>query len=149
MKHNFEAGIIRLQITICFQVSLWFYCFKMTVGEEEWLSKNQIENIPVHPDFFIILTSVLPLGLTSVHFHTVPHGVILYQFCFLFFWHTLGPSVPTEHHLNTTAYLSPFMIPSSVDHFQQNNAPSQSSSHPRLVSWMWQWVHCNLMVSIQ
>ncbi len=26
----------------------------------------------------------------------------------IFYWHTLGPLVPTEHHLNATAYLSIF-----------------------------------------
>ncbi|MDF4362100.1 hypothetical protein P3514_33010, partial [Vibrio parahaemolyticus] len=51
----------------------------------------------------------------------------------LFSWHTLGPLVPTEHGLNTTAYLSivaervhPFMTtvyPSSDGYFQQDNAP--------------------------
>ncbi len=50
----------------------------------------------------------------------------------IFSWHTLGPFVPIEHHLNATAYLSivadhvhPFMTtvyPSSDDHFQQDNA---------------------------
>ncbi len=48
-------------------------------------------------------------------------------------WHILGPLVPIEHHLNTTAYLSivadhvhPFMTtvyPSSDGYFQQDNAP--------------------------
>ncbi len=47
-------------------------------------------------------------------------------------WHTLGPLVPIEHHLNATAYLSivadhlhPFMTtvyPSSDGYFQQDNA---------------------------
>ncbi|MDF4304838.1 transposase [Vibrio parahaemolyticus] len=51
----------------------------------------------------------------------------------IFSWHTLGPLVPTEHGLNTTAYLSivaervhPFMTtvyPSSDGYFQQDNAP--------------------------
>ncbi len=51
----------------------------------------------------------------------------------IFSWHTLGPLVPIEHRLNTTAYLSivadhfhPFMTavyPSSDDYFQQDNAP--------------------------
>uniref|UniRef100_A0A9J7X6Q2 Tc3 transposase DNA binding domain-containing protein n=1 Tax=Cyprinus carpio carpio TaxID=630221 RepID=A0A9J7X6Q2_CYPCA len=51
----------------------------------------------------------------------------------IFSWHTLGPLVPIEHHLNTTAYLSivadhvhPFMTtvyPSSDGYFQQDNAP--------------------------
>ncbi len=68
----------------------------------------------------------------------------------IFSWHTLGPLEPIEHHLNATAYLSivadhvhPFMTtvyPSSDSYFQQNNAP-QSSTHLRLVSWTWQWVH--------
>ncbi len=54
----------------------------------------------------------------------------------IFSWHTLGPLVPIEHRLNSTAYLSivadhvhPFMTtvyPSSDDYFQQDNAPSQS-----------------------
>ncbi len=48
-------------------------------------------------------------------------------------WHTLGPLVPIEHRLNTTAYLSivadhvhPFMTTvytSSDGYFQQDNAP--------------------------
>ncbi len=51
----------------------------------------------------------------------------------IFSWHTLGPLVPIEHRLNTTAYLSivadhvhPFMTtvyPSSDGYFQQDNAP--------------------------
>ncbi len=51
----------------------------------------------------------------------------------IFSWHTLGPLVPIEHRLNTTAYLSivadhvhPFMTTvytSSDDYFQQDNAP--------------------------
>ncbi len=51
----------------------------------------------------------------------------------IFSWHTLGPLVPIEHRLNSTAYLSivadhvhPFMTtvyPSSDDYFQQDNAP--------------------------
>ncbi len=51
----------------------------------------------------------------------------------IFSWHTLGPLLPIEHHLNTTAYLSivadhvhPFLTtvyPSSDGYFQQDNAP--------------------------
>ncbi len=51
----------------------------------------------------------------------------------IFYWHTLGPLVPIEHHLNATAYLSivsdhvhPFMTtvyPSSDGYSQQDNAP--------------------------
>ncbi len=56
----------------------------------------------------------------------------------IFSWHTFGPLVPTEHHLNSTAYLSicisiivgdhvhPFMTTvytSSDGYFQQDNAP--------------------------
>ncbi len=62
----------------------------------------------------------------------------------IFSWHTLGPLVSIEHRLNTTAYLSvvaehvhPFMTTvylSSDGYFQQDNAPSQSSNHLRLVS---------------
>ncbi len=62
----------------------------------------------------------------------------------IFSWHTLGPLVPIEHGLNATAYLSivadhihPFIntvYPSSDGYFQQDNAPSQSSNHLRLVS---------------
>ncbi len=50
----------------------------------------------------------------------------------IFSWHTLGPLVPIEHRLNTTAYLNivydhvhPFMTtvyPSSDGYFQQDNA---------------------------
>ncbi len=56
-------------------------------------------------------------------------GVIVWG---IFSWHTLGPLVPIEHRLNTTANLSivadhvhPFMTtvyPSSDGHFQQDNA---------------------------
>ncbi len=83
-----------------------------------------------------------------------PGGVMVWG---IFSWHTLGPLVPIEHCLNTTAYLSivadhihPFMTtvyPSSDDFFQQENAPSQSSNHLRLVSWTWQWVHFTQMSS--
>ena len=59
----------------------------------------------------------------------------------MFSWHTLGPLVPIGHRLNATAYLSivsdhvhPFMTPSSDGYFQQDNAPSQSSNHFKLVS---------------
>ncbi len=51
----------------------------------------------------------------------------------IFYWHTLGPLEPIEHHLNATANLSivaehvhPFMTtvyPSSDGYFQQDNAP--------------------------
>ncbi len=51
----------------------------------------------------------------------------------IFSWHNLGPLVPIEHRLNTTAYLSivvdhvhPFMTtvyPSSDGYFQQDNTP--------------------------
>ncbi len=51
----------------------------------------------------------------------------------IYSWHTLGPLVPIDYRLNTTAYLSivadhvhPFMTtvyPSSDDYFQQSNAP--------------------------
>ncbi len=51
----------------------------------------------------------------------------------IFYWHTLCPLVPIEHHLNATAYLStvsdhvhPFMTTvysSSDDYFQKDNAP--------------------------
>ncbi len=51
----------------------------------------------------------------------------------IFYWHTLGPLVPIEHHLNATAYLSiiadhvhSFMTavyPSSDEYFQQDNTP--------------------------
>ncbi len=51
----------------------------------------------------------------------------------IFSWHTLGPLVPIEHHLNATAYpsivadhLYPFMTtvyPLSDGYFQQDNTP--------------------------
>ncbi len=51
----------------------------------------------------------------------------------IFSWHTLGPLIPIEHRLNTTAYPSivadhvhPFMPtvhPSSDGYFLQDNAP--------------------------
>ncbi len=51
----------------------------------------------------------------------------------IYSWHTLGPLVPIEHHLNTTAYLRivadhvhPFMTtvyPSSDGYIQPDNAP--------------------------
>ncbi len=56
----------------------------------------------------------------------------------IFSWHTLGPLVPIEHHLNATAYLSivadhvhPFMTtvyPSSDVYFQQDNVTKLKSS---------------------
>ncbi len=36
---------------------------------------------------------------------------------------------------------------SSDGYFQQDNAPSQSSNHLRLVSWTWQWVHFTQIAS--
>ncbi len=71
----------------------------------------------------------------------------------IFSWHTL---VPIEHRLNTTVFLSivadhvhPFMttVYHLLMYFQQDNAPSQSSNHLRLVSWTWQWVHFTQMAS--
>ncbi len=62
--------------------------------------------------------------------HAAGGGVMVWG---IFSWHTLGPLVPIEHRLNTTADLSivadhvhPFMTtvyPSSDDYFQQDNAP--------------------------
>ncbi len=53
-------------------------------------------------------------------------GVMVWE---IFSWQTLGPLVPTEHHLNTTAYLSivadyvpPFMT-TVYPSFQQDNVP--------------------------
>ncbi len=56
-----------------------------------------------------------------------------------FSWHTLGPLVPIEHRLNTTAYLSiiadhvhPFMTTvylSSDGYFQQDNAPCHKAQY--------------------
>ncbi len=56
-------------------------------------------------------------------------GVMVWR---IFSWHNLGPLLPIEHRLNTTAYLSivadhvhPFMTtvyPSSDGYFQQDNA---------------------------
>ncbi len=81
-------------------------------------------------------------------------GVVVWG---IFSWHTLGSLVPIEHCLNATAYLSivadhvhPFMTtvyPFSDGFFQQDNTPSQSSNHLRLVSWTWQWVHFTQMAS--
>ncbi len=61
---------------------------------------------------------------------TIQAGVMVWG---IFSWHTLGPLVPIEHHLNATAYLSivadhvhPFMTTvylSSDGYFQQDNAP--------------------------
>ncbi len=39
------------------------------------------------------------------------------------------------------------VYPSSDDYFQQDNAPSQSSNHLRLVSWTWKWVNFTQMAS--
>ncbi len=67
-----------------------------------------------------------------------------------------GPLVPIEHRLNTTVYLSivadhvhPFMttVYHLLMYFQQDNAPSQSSNHLRLVSWTWRWVNFPQMAS--
>ncbi len=68
----------------------------------------------------------------------------------------LAHFAPIEHRLNTTVYLSivadhvhPFMttVYHLLMYFQQDNAPSQSSNHLRLVSWTWQWVHFTQMSS--
>ncbi len=55
----------------------------------------------------------------------------------IFSWHTLGPLVPIDNHLNVIDYLSivadhvhPFkttVYPSSNCHFQQDNAPCHKS----------------------
>ncbi len=75
----------------------------------------------------------------------------------IFSWHTLGPLVPIEHHLNATAYLS--IVADHVHPFITTVYPSsdvlpagyctisQSSNHLRLVSWTWQWVHFTQMAS--
>ncbi len=74
----------------------------------------------------------------------------------IFSWCTLGLLAPIEHRLNSTVYLSivadhvhPFMttVYHLLMYFQQDNAPSQSSNHLRLVSWTWQWVHFTQMTS--
>ncbi len=75
----------------------------------------------------------------------------------IFSWHTLGPLVPIEHHLNATAFLSivaehvhPFMttVYTSSDVLPAGQCTmSQSSNHHRLVSWTWQWVHFTQMAS--
>ncbi len=69
----------------------------------------------------------------SCHVSTVQAGSGGIMVWGIFSWHTLGPLVPVEHCLNTTAYLSiaaghvhPFMTtvyPSSDGYFQQDNAP--------------------------
>ncbi|KAM8844829.1 rho GTPase-activating protein 23 isoform 3-T3 [Spinachia spinachia] len=61
----------------------------------------------------------------------------------IFSWHTLGPSVPMEHRVNATAYLSfvddrvhPFMTPvypSSDGYFQQDNVPCHRA--PIISDW--------------
>ncbi len=71
-----------------------------------------------------------PSSLVSTVQAAAGGGVMVWG---IFSWHTLGPLVPTEHCLNTTAYLSivadhvhPFMTtvyPSSDGYFQQGNAP--------------------------
>ncbi len=40
-----------------------------------------------------------------------------------------------------------YSVPIFWCYFQQDNAPSQSSNHLRLVSWTWQWVHFTQMAS--
>ncbi len=76
----------------------------------------------------------------------------------IFSWHTLGPFVPIEHCLNTTAYLSivadhvhPFMTtvyPSSDGYFQQDNAPCHKA---QIISdWFLEhekWFHFTQMAS--
>ncbi len=67
----------------------------------------------------------------------------------IFSWHTLGPLVPIEHRLTTTAYLSivadhihPFMTtvyPSSDGYFQQYNAPCPKAQ----IIWVWFLEHDN------
>ena len=55
----------------------------------------------------------------------------------MFSWHTFGPLIPINHHLNATAYLNivadhvhlfmATMYPSSNDYFQHDNAPCQKA----------------------
>ncbi len=73
----------------------------------------------------------------------------------VFSWHTLGPLVPIEHRLNTTAYLS--IVAGHVHPFMTTVYPSSDatssrimhhvSNHLWLVSWTWQWVHFTQMAS--
>ncbi len=75
----------------------------------------------------------------------------------VFSWHTLSPLVPSEHRLNATVIPEVLLLTMSIPlwlqlpifwcYFQQDNAPSQSSNHLRLVSWTWQWVHFTQMAS--
>ncbi len=76
--------------------------------------------------------------------------------CGIFSWHTLGPLVPIEHRLNTTAYPSivadhvhPFMTtvyPSSEGYFQQDNAPFHKA---QIISdwFLKQWIQFTQMAS--
>ncbi len=77
----------------------------------------------------------------------------------IFSWHTLGPLVPIEHHLNATAYLSivadhvhPFMTtmyPSSDDYFQQDNVTKLKSSRTGFLNMTMSSLYSNGLLSHQ
>ncbi len=49
----------------------------------------------------------------------------------IFSWHTLGPLVPIEHHLNATAYLS--IVADHVHHFMTTVYPSSDATSSRIM----------------
>ncbi len=77
----------------------------------------------------------------------------------IFSWHTLGPLVPIEHHLNATAYLSivadhvhPFMTtvyPSSDGYFQQDNVTKLKSSQTSFLNMTMSSLYSNGLHSHQ
>ncbi len=83
--------------------------------------------------------------------------ILLYNiYAYTLTGHFMRYTCLVEHRLNATVYLSivsdhvhPFMttVYHLLMYFQQDNAPSQSSNHLRLVSWTWQWVHFTQMTS--
>ncbi len=77
----------------------------------------------------------------------------------IFYWNTLGPLVPIEHHLNATAYLSivadhvhPFMTtvyPSSDGYFQQDNVTKLKSSQTSFLNMTMSSLYSNGLHSHQ
>ncbi len=72
----------------------------------------------------------------------------------IFSWHTFGPLVPIEHHLNATSTwvlllntFIPLWLQCTLLMATSSRIMSQSSNHLRLVSWTWQWVHFTQMAS--
>ncbi len=91
----------------------------------------------------------------SCFFSMVQAGGVGVMVWGIFSWHTFGPLVPIEHHLNATStwvLLLNTFIPLWLQctHLLMTTSSrimSQSSNHLRLVYWTWQWVHFTQMTS--